>query len=140
MNANLLERFGGRSRFPNTHTAISTAFDNDLDLTLNLDIREYVFAQDKIKQFSDKDAWLSMPELPTTDELDIAESSVLPNKIEGPYKSKDRYLKTQYSLLREDAVGSLRDALQDLKKNPDTNDAQNFSVYDQVGHSSRLRN
>ncbi|KIX09505.1 uncharacterized protein Z518_00585 [Rhinocladiella mackenziei CBS 650.93] len=131
MNADLSERFqGGRS--PNTRQVLTSALDDGLDLTLNVDIRAYVQKQEQIKPSSDKDAWLSQPEIPTNNELRVAEASFTPNKIVGPYKSKDKYLRTHYTLLREDATGSLRDALHDFKENPATADTKKFSVYDQV--------
>lgn len=131
MNANLSERFRG-SRYPNTHNSASTDQNNVLELNLSLDIRNYFLKQKEIKQSSKSDSWLALPEIPTFEELSIAETAVLPNKIDGPYKSKDRYLKTKYSLLREDAVGSLRDAILDFQKDPTTMDTPKFSVYDQV--------
>ncbi|KAK4944466.1 hypothetical protein LTR10_016140 [Elasticomyces elasticus] len=131
MNANLSERFKG-GRLPNTHQALTNAFEHGLDLSLNLDIRDYVQKQDSIKQSSEKDAWLSQPEFPTVDELAISEAAITPNKIEGPYRSKVKYLKIHYGLQREDALGSLRDALNDFRQNPAANDTTKYSVYDQV--------
>ncbi|KAK5402956.1 hypothetical protein LTR06_010382 [Exophiala xenobiotica] len=131
MNANLSERFR-RGRFPNTQAAQTSSSGHGFDLSLNLDIREYVQKQDNIKHSSDKDEWLSQPEFPSVDELENEMPGLLVNKIEAPYKSKDKYLKTHYGLQREDAVGSLRDALQDFRSDPTTNDTHKFSVYDQV--------
>lgn len=107
---------------------------NDLELNLSLDIRNYFLKQKEIKQSCKKDSWLAVPEIPTFEELSVDEMTVAvpPNKIDGPYKSKDRYLKTQYTLLREDAVGPLRDAILDFQKDPTTMDTFKFSVYDQV--------
>ncbi|EXJ92707.1 hypothetical protein A1O3_01259 [Capronia epimyces CBS 606.96] len=132
MNTHISERFGRGGRFPNTHNALTSAFDNGLDLTLNIDIREYVEKQGQIKMSSEKDAWLEAPEIPTNDELAVAEAALPPNKVDAPWRSKEKYLRTQYSLLREDAVGSLRDAVQDFRQNPATGDTQKFSVYEQV--------
>jgi helicase required for RNAi-mediated heterochromatin assembly 1 len=131
MNANLSERFR-RGRFPNTQAAQTSSSGHGFDLSLNLDIREYVQKQDNIKHSSDKNEWLSQPEFPSVDELENEMPGLLVNKIEAPYKSKDKYLKTHYGLQREDAVGSLRDALQDFRSDPTTNDTHKFSVYDQV--------
>ncbi len=131
MNANLTER-SRRGRFPNPQASQTSSSDHGLDLSLNLDIREYVQKQENIKHSSDKDEWLSQPEFPSVDELANEMPALLANKIEAPYKSKDKYLKIHYGLQREDAVGSLRDALQDFRGDPTTNDTHKFSVYDQV--------
>ncbi len=131
MNANLTER-SRRGRFPNPQASQTSSSDHGLDLSLNLDIREYVQKQENIKHSSDKDEWLSQPEFPSVDELANEMPALLANKIEAPYKSKNKYLKIHYGLQREDAVGSLRDALQDFRGDPTTNDTHKFSVYDQV--------
>ncbi|KIW89661.1 uncharacterized protein Z519_09817 [Cladophialophora bantiana CBS 173.52] len=132
MNPGLSERFKSGRRHPNTRNAPENAFDDSPGPTLTLDIRDYNAKQEQIQSTSDKDAWLSQPEIPTKQELAVGEASLLPNKIDSPYKSKDRYLKTHYALLREDALGSLRDALQDFCQDPTTGDTVKFSVYDQV--------
>lgn len=111
---------------------MSNSFEPELDLTLNLEVREYVQKQEQIQQSSEKDGWLSQPEFPTVTELAVTEAALMPNKIDGPFKNKDKYLKTHYSLQREDAVGGLREALQDFCRDPKTNDTQKFSVYDQA--------
>ncbi|KEF61299.1 uncharacterized protein A1O9_02864 [Exophiala aquamarina CBS 119918] len=133
MNANLSERFRG-SRYQNAYSSANPNICNGLELNLSLDIRNYFLKQKEIKESSRKENWLAIPEIPTFEELLVGEMSVAvpPNKIDGPYKSKDRYLKTQYTLLREDAVGSLRDAILDFQKDPTTMDTFKFSVYDQV--------
>lgn len=131
MNADLPERFRGGRRLK-TQAELNTASDNGLDLTLNLDIRDYVEKQGTIKATSAKDVWLSQPEVPGSDELAVGEASLAPNKIDAPYRNKDKYLKTHYALLREDALGSLREAIEDFRLNPGTREAHKFSVYDQV--------
>ncbi|OAL20644.1 hypothetical protein AYO22_08653 [Fonsecaea multimorphosa] len=132
MNAELSERFKSARRYPNTHHALSNPRNDGPNPTLCLDIREYHIKQGQIQSTSEKDAWLSQDEIPTTQELAAGEATLLPNKIDSPFKSKDRYLKTHYALLREDAVGSLRDAIQDFRQDPATGDTTKFSVYDQV--------
>ncbi|KIW27697.1 hypothetical protein, variant [Cladophialophora immunda] len=132
MNTELSERFKSARRYPNTHNAVSNAFDDRPNPTLCLDIRDYYMKQRQIRATSDKDAWLSQDEIPTKQELAVGEATLLPNKIDSPYKSKERYLKTHYALLREDAVGCLRDAIQDFRQDPATGDTTKFSVYDQV--------
>ena len=132
MNVGLTERFKGRARHPNTHNALSSDLEGGLDVKLNLEIREYVAAQEQIISKSENDAWLAQPEIPTNQELSAVDTEFRANKIKGPYKSKDRYLRTHYELLREDAVGSLRDAIHDFRKDPSTGDTNRYSVYDQV--------
>ena len=133
MNANLSERFRGL-RSQTSYSSASTNVGNGLDLNLSLDIRNYFLKQKEIIESSKKDSWLAVPEIPTFEELSVDEMavSVPTNKIDGPYKSKERYLKTQFNLLREDAIGPLRDAILDFQKDPTTMDTFKFSVYDQV--------
>ena len=132
MNATLAERFKGSARHPNTHTALGSASETGLDPTLNLDIREYFTKEEQITSTSDGDAWLSQSELPTNQELSILDTQFRANKVIGPYKNKERYLCTHYELLREDAIGSLRDAIHEFCKDTACGDTQQFSVYDQV--------
>ncbi|KAL1606332.1 hypothetical protein SLS60_003734 [Paraconiothyrium brasiliense] len=41
-----------------------------------------------------------------------------PNKVEGDYESNEEYLGTQYDLMREDAIRPLREAVQEVRKDP----------------------
>ncbi|KAJ9603966.1 hypothetical protein H2200_011488 [Cladophialophora chaetospira] len=132
MNADISERFRGAPRHPNSHNALSSALEDGLDLTLNLDIRDYVSKQEQITSTSDADSWLSRPDIPTNEELSALAADLSPNKVDGPYKSKERYVRIQYELLREDAVGNLRDAIHDFLPDSSTGDTHKFSVYDQV--------
>ncbi|KIW20615.1 hypothetical protein PV08_01190 [Exophiala spinifera] len=132
MNANLPERFRGGGARRNYHAAATTNSSAGFDMTLNLDIREYSNKQESIKATSDQDDWLSMPEFPTAEELLGDGPQLLANKIKRPYKSKEKYLKIHYDLQREDAIGSLRDALQEFRSDPTMNDTHDFSIYDQV--------
>ncbi|KIW38334.1 uncharacterized protein PV06_09306 [Exophiala oligosperma] len=135
MNVNLPERFRGggpRRNYQTSAIPTSSSPSTEFDLTLNLGVREYCNKQDDIKATSEQDDWLSMPEFPTTEELLSDGPLLLANKIKRPYKSKEKYLKIHYDLQREDAIGSLRDALQEFRSDPTTNDTPEFSVYDQV--------
>lgn len=134
MNADLPERFRG----PQPRKGYQPTTDgpqSDLDYKLNLDIRNYFVKQDAVAPVSSKDGWLSTSKVPTHEELGETMAQVFRNKISGPYKNKGQYLKTQYSLQREDAVGSLRDAIHDFKNDPQTMDTDKFVIYDQVGDS-----
>lgn len=132
MNADLPERFRGLKTRGSNNNPSSSRPETDLELKLNLDIRNYFIKQDAIAPRTTKEKWLSSPEVPTNEELGEELTDVLQNKINGPYKTRSQYLKTQYSLQREDAVGSLRDAIHDFRNNPQTKDTQKFVIYDQV--------
>ncbi|KIW76317.1 hypothetical protein Z517_11063 [Fonsecaea pedrosoi CBS 271.37] len=132
MNAELSERFKSVRHHSNVRSARDNTLNDEPGPTLCLDIRDYHTKQAQIQSTSDKDAWLSQDEVPTKQELAVGEATLLANKIEGPYKSKDRYLKTHHALLREDSVGCLRDAIQEFIRDPTTSDTMKFSVYDQV--------
>lgn len=130
MNAHLSERVSHSRYTSRSNANVNATMTNGFDLNLSLDIRNY-FLKDETKQ-SSKDSWLSLPEIPTFEELSVAETAIPSNKIDGPYKSKERYLKTISALLREDAIGPLRDSMLDFQKDPTTMDTPKFSVYDQV--------
>ncbi|OJD32329.1 dead box helicase [Diplodia corticola] len=63
------------------------------------------------------ESWLSRPEVPTTEEILDTEDflsdtvSILPNNIDGPWASKERYLESLFELLREDTVRPLRETV-----------------------------
>ncbi|KAL4808756.1 P-loop containing nucleoside triphosphate hydrolase protein [Aspergillus unguis] len=81
------------------------------------------------------DSWLSKPEIPSAEEIfgDSDEYLDLPtNKIDGPWESKDAYLKSHYELLREDAVAPLRDAVAIFRHNPDMDDDKHVFVYEKI--------
>lgn len=81
--------------------------------------------------------WRRRPEVPTTKEL-LREDVYLPgNIIDGPYDSVDEYLEAHYELLREDAFGGLRDAVAHVRENPESNDTQDISIYENVSLSPR---
>jgi len=106
------------------------------DIKLNVDIRAYAHAADDIMK-SSASRWLCQPEVPTSAEILPAgdDDVVLPaNKIDGPWKSKDKYLKAHYNLLREDAVGPLRDAVDTFRQNPDMMESghEGVSIYEKV--------
>ncbi|KAI9930023.1 hypothetical protein MW887_011833 [Aspergillus wentii] len=102
---------------------------------VNPDIRNY-FIKRSYEENPEKDAWLSKPEIPSSDEIlgtDLAEEvELMPNKIDGPWPSKDAYLKAHYELLREDAVAPLRDAVAYFREDPHMMDSQAVSIYDRV--------
>ncbi|KIV91298.1 hypothetical protein PV10_05849 [Exophiala mesophila] len=131
INAHLPERFRGPQPRKG-HQSFTDGPEDDLDYKLNLDIRNYFVKQGDIAPTSSKDKWLATSTVPTHEELGETMAEVFSNKISGPYRNKSQYLKVQYSLQREDAVGSLRDAIHDFQNNPQTMDTQKFVIYDQV--------
>ncbi|KAL4736326.1 P-loop containing nucleoside triphosphate hydrolase protein [Aspergillus similis] len=79
--------------------------------------------------------WLLKPELPTSDEVFGSDGEFVdlePNKIEGPWASKDVYLKAHYELLREEAVAPLRDAVAIFRSDPNMSDDRYVAVYEKV--------
>ncbi|KAK7712999.1 hypothetical protein SLS57_007560 [Botryosphaeria dothidea] len=62
------------------------------------------------------ESWLARPEIPTASEILDTETceetvSILPNKIDGAWNSKEEYLESHYELLREDTIRPLREAI-----------------------------
>ncbi|KAI9372575.1 P-loop containing nucleoside triphosphate hydrolase protein [Aspergillus egyptiacus] len=81
------------------------------------------------------DTWTLKPEIPSSDEIfgtDEEFVDLRTNKIEGPWESKDAYLKTHYELLREDSVAPLRDAVAIFRNDPDMCDNKSISIYEKV--------
>lgn len=132
MNAELSERFKGSERRTTTPKTHDSAPESSLELTLNLQIREYVSKQEQTESTAKPETWLSQPEVPTKEELSVTCNDLLPNKVKGPYKNTERYLKGHYGLLREDAVGSLRDAVLEFCENISRDENHKYSVYEQV--------
>ena len=104
------------------------------NLSLNVEIRNYFKRTEKIQSKSSKDTWLDNKELPGNDEIFGAGESIElpPNKINGIWKSTDRYLKCHYELLREDAVSPLRDAVDVFRRDPEMLDDRTVNVYEKV--------
>jgi helicase required for RNAi-mediated heterochromatin assembly 1 len=99
----------------------------------NLAIREYY----RKLVNGQKDPWLQKPEIPTPEEILPASSDeecveLMPNRIEGPWSSKESYLRAHYELLREDAVAPLRDAVAYVRNDPQMVDSRAVSIYEKV--------
>lgn len=56
----------------------------------------------------------------------------MPNHIEGPWPSKNSYLRAHYELLREDSIAPLRDAVAYVRDEPKMMDSKEVSIYDKV--------
>lgn len=136
MNTHISERLRGNGR-PQDSQALTFSSKAD-EVKLNVDIREYFRLEDTVKRSASRKSsqWLQQPEIPTGGEIlleDDEEVSLPPNKIDGPWKSKERYLKSHYTLLREDAVSPLRDAVDTFRQNPEMDeDGRIVSIYEKV--------
>ena len=136
MNAHLPERFRGGA-LPSS-TQISSP-SRASQIKLNVGIRAYVQTADDIMR-SSSTHWSCHPEVPSGAEILLLgdEEVILPaNKIDGAWKTKDKYLKAHYSLLREDAVSPLRDAVDVFRQTPDMmeSDSRVVSIYEKVSRS-----
>ncbi|KAL4954088.1 P-loop containing nucleoside triphosphate hydrolase protein [Aspergillus filifer] len=98
------------------------------------DIAKY-FSQSLCQDPDASKSWTSRPEVPTSEEIFGADGEFVdlePNKLEGPWSSKDAYLKAHYELLREDAVAPLRDAVAIFQCDPEMNDNGTVAIYEKV--------
>ena len=55
------------------------------------------------------------------------------NRTKKPWSNSGKYLETHYSLMREDAISSLREAVTAFIRDPDMMDDQKLSIYEKVG-------
>lgn len=133
MNTHISERFkGGR---PRPKPSSSSHYTDSASFSLNKDILKYIDEADFKVKAAEPGDWRGLPEVPTNDEISMTaddEVSLPPNKPRGKFKSRDKYLKTQYSLQREDAVSPLRDAVDRFRKDPGMMDDSTLSVYEKV--------
>lgn len=100
---------------------------------VNDDIRRYY--EIASKPVAGAGPWLEMPEVPHASEIlhvehasntietlitieDEPQPQPRPKRIEGPYDSTEDYLRTEYELLREDALRPLREAVTEVRKDP----------------------
>ncbi|RMZ83573.1 hypothetical protein DV738_g1120, partial [Chaetothyriales sp. CBS 135597] len=134
LNAHLSEKFHG-SR-PHRQAPIAGSFiDAAKDLVVNYDIRKYVHEQEKITEEAEIGVWIGEPEIPGPSEITLSatdEVELSPNKVKGKWKDKQKYLRTHYALLREDAVSPLRDAVDRFRRDPEMYDDLNVSIYEKV--------
>ncbi|KAJ5345373.1 hypothetical protein N7452_003377 [Penicillium brevicompactum] len=102
---------------------------------VDLEVRKYF----EPLGIGNRSEWQLRPEIPSSEEIigaDTSDDDEVPlpiNNIEGPWESKDQYLEAHYKLLREEAVGPIRDAVSVLRENPFAGDnAKDYHVYDNV--------
>ena len=132
MNAGLQERFSrhlpwvqqsGNPQGPSTALRVKP----------DLSIRKYEASLPAV----DAPAWTLRREIPTSKEINGTDNEVeVPiNMINGPWSSKEEYLHSHYELLREDAISTLRDAVDEVRNEPAITEAQsqeNASIYEKV--------
>lgn len=67
--------------------------------------------------------------------LILGDKDPRPKKIEGPYDNTEDYLRTEYELLREDALRPLREVVAEVRKDPYKEEARyekNVGIYEPV--------
>lgn len=148
LNANLTERF--RSMPASTCEPNYIPHD-DIPRSgpprSNNDIREYF---ELAKLHVAGGTWLEKPEIPSPSEIlrpqpDIkngnealieVDETLRPHKPEGAYKDEEEYLGTKYEILREDAVRSLREIINEIRAEPFKDETeysdQSIGIYDPV--------
>ena len=102
---------------------------------VNDDIRKYYEVAHK--RVANASSWIDKPEIPHPSEilreeptfttgapLIKIEEGPRPKKVEGPYDNVEEYLRTEYDLLRDDALRPLREAVAEVRKSPWKDEAQ----------------
>ena len=99
---------------------------------------------------TDPSSWLCKCEIPTSTEINGDEEhsgggdevEIPVNKIDGAWASKEEYLQAHYELLREDGVSPLRDAVDEVRMEPnlmERDSRENAFIYEKVWLSDWLR-
>ncbi|EER27806.1 hypothetical protein CPC735_031420 [Coccidioides posadasii C735 delta SOWgp] len=104
---------------------------------LNRSIGEYVKAASHVVEVG---SWTGKTEVPSSGEILGIDADInpgdavflLPNQINGPWHSREMYLKAHYELLREDAVAPLRDAVAYVRQDPRMQDTLDICIYEKV--------
>ena len=113
----------------------------------NGDVQKYY--EIATKHVAGAGSWLEKPEIPHSSEilrenraefapasmetLIPTESEPRPKKIDGPYDNNEDYLRTEYELLREDALRPLSEAIAEVRKDPWKDEAKyerNVGIYE----------
>lgn len=146
-NAHLTERFGNAA--PRSQRNLHVPDDNipeSVPTRINDDIRKYFEAARK--PVAGAGDWLDKPEIPHPNEILRAEpipsthaalidinEGPRPKRVQGPYDSTEDYLRTEYELLREDALRPLREAVAEVRKDAWKDEAQydkSVGIYEPV--------
>lgn len=146
-NAHLTERFGNAVPHCRRNPQVpDDSIPESVPACVNEDIRKYYEVANK--PVAGAGPWLDEPEIPhpseilreeptftAIDTLIKTDSEPRPKKVEGPYDDTEDYLRTEYELLREDALRPLRDAVTEVRKDAWKGEAQyekNVGIYEPV--------
>ncbi|UPX10609.1 RNA helicase [Ascochyta rabiei] len=143
-NAHLTERFG--NTVPRNAQVPHDDIPESVPTRINNDIRKYYEAANR--PVAGAGAWLDRPEIPHPSEIlrdepaFTAKEALIqtqdeprPKKIEGAYDNIEDYLRTEYELMREDALRPLREAVAEVRKDAWKDEAQyekDVCIYDPV--------
>ena len=144
VNANVPERFSRSTLSEPQDVGQQTSSRRP---ALDLSIREYMRTLVRSK---DASSWLGKREIPSSAEIKGITSDdgngtgeneigLNVNKIDSPWDSKEQYLEAHYELVREDAVAPLRDAVAEVKNEPnliEQDSTNSAAIYEKVGHTS----
>jgi hypothetical protein len=81
------------------------------------------------------ESWQQMPELPTSEELMArtgADIRSFAHDVDHPLEDKERYLETQYRLLRYEGVELLRSSISEFRKDPHMSETDETAIYTKV--------
>ncbi|KMU83347.1 helicase required for RNAi-mediated heterochromatin assembly 1 [Coccidioides immitis H538.4] len=114
-----------------------TPTNEPASVPLNRSIGEYVKAASHV---AESGSWTGKTEVPSSGEILGIDADInpgdavflLPNQINGPWRSREMYLKAHYELLREDAVAPLRDAVAYVRQDPRMQDTLDICIYEKV--------
>ncbi|KAI1005735.1 Helicase required for RNAi-mediated heterochromatin assembly 1 [Podosphaera aphanis] len=117
-------------------------------------LNAYYQTKESIDGLSQTESWRNLPEIPSCEEIlstsnlsecnsaseewneyqnDPVYKPGLPsNIIDGPWPSKEAYITAHYRILREDAIASLRNAVQRFKHNPRMQEDESVYIYTEV--------
>lgn len=146
VNADIPERF--------SRSTLSQAQDIEQQTpsrrpALDLSIREYMRSLVRSK---DASSWLGKREIPSSAEImgitsddgngtGENEIGLNVNKIDSAWDSKEQYLEAHYELVREDAVAPLRDAVAEVKNEPNLTEqdsTDSAAIYEKVDYAPLL--
>ena len=132
-NSSLPERFRA-GNIQREAASTDTTRNNGYRVQLNMGPREYFQAQRKITQ-ENPDNWRSLPDIPRKAEIARTDDKAIlipANKVDRKWKSKEKYLRTHYELLREDSIAPIREAVDAVRKSPGMLDNKDLAVYEKV--------
>lgn len=147
LNSNLAERFSKEALKTYPRPEAAQGGQKRLINQFHSNIAQRYFQDVTVKDKTN--TWLDAPEVPTSNELmdkdeawtriaeDGSNTVVMPgNRLNGPWPSKDEYLEAHYSMLREEAVQPLRQAISWTKAFPtaleDTAPGGGIGIYTKV--------